>query len=301
MENNKDLSKVLESLNRMTGLSLELTVASPEDLSHAKKQLNLLIQAYRETNNKTLIMKKWITGGMDSSELSHTAKRFHIKKDSYRALFFIHSRKDMENTALSILAHAFPDEEKVWIIPMAANSLAMVFTFPKMVSDDKLKETSYLIMDILNTEALMQVKIAFSSVIKNLIHLPEAYQQVNLAARVGEIFYPDQNIYPYNGLGIGRLLHGLSKEQCITYMEETIGSSYESILQPETAYTFRCFFDNNMNIAQTARQLHMHRNTFIYRLEQLQKETGLDVRQFHDAMTFQTALLVMNYLRSDET
>lgn len=299
MNNKNELHNVLEELNKLTGLSLEINQLPPEKLSHAQKQLKLLILAYQESNDQNLIMKKWINGTMESSEIYRTAKRFHLKHDANRALFLVEARKEIDETALSILKHAFPDTENTWIIPMAPDKLAIVYTFSKIVSDQKLKETSYLIMDILNTEALMQVKIAFSSITSQLDQLAGAYQQTELALHVGEIFYPDQNIYPYNGLGLGRLLYGLSREQCITYMQETIGPSYETILQPETAHTFNCFFDHNMNIAQTARRLHMHRNTLIYRLEQIQKETGLDVRQFHDAMTFKTALLVMNYLRAE--
>lgn len=299
MKERNELHSALEELKRLTGLSLEIKEQSPEELSHALSELKLLISAYQESNNKNLIYKKWITGAMELPELYRTAKRFHVKRDAFRGLFLMESCKEMDENAISILTHAFPDTANVWQIPMDPCHFAMVFTFPKKVSDQKLRDTSFLIMDIFNTEALMRVKVAFSSVINQLKDLSIAYQQAGLSLHAGKIFYPDQNIYPYNGLGIGRLLYGLSKEQCIIYMKETIGENYNSVLQPETAHTFNCFFDNNMNIAQTARQLHMHRNTLIYRLEQVQRETGLDVRQFHDAMSFRTALLVMNYLHSD--
>ena len=56
---------------------------------------------------------------------------------------------------------------------------------------------------------------------------------------------------------------------------------------------------NNLNIAETARQLHMHRNTLIYRLEQVEKRTGLDLRRFEDAMTYKIASMVLNYLQTE--
>ena len=59
----------------------------------------------------------------------------------------------------------------------------------------------------------------------------------------------------------------------------------------------RNFFDNNLNVSETARQLFVHRNTLVYRLEKLQKTTGLDIRVFEDAMTFKIALMVASYMK----
>ena len=41
----------------------------------------------------------------------------------------------------------------------------------------------------------------------------------------------------------------------------------------------------------------VHRNTLVYRIEKLQKSTGLDIRVFDDALTFKIALMVVNYMR----
>ena len=65
----------------------------------------------------------------------------------------------------------------------------------------------------------------------------------------------------------------------------------------ETVTTINKFFDNNLNISETARQLYVHRNTLVYRLEKLQKMTGLDIRVFDDALTFKIATMVVNYMK----
>lgn len=74
---------------------------------------------------------------------------------------------------------------------------------------------------------------------------------------------------------------------------------FHQALDEETTATVNKFLQNNLNIAETSRQLHMHRNTLIYRLEQIEKRTGLDLRQFEDAMTFKIASMVMNYLYTE--
>ena len=57
------------------------------------------------------------------------------------------------------------------------------------------------------------------------------------------------------------------------------------------------FFDNNLNISETARRLYVHRNTLVYRLEKIQKKTGLDVRVFEDALTFKIAMMVADHMK----
>ena len=51
--------------------------------------------------------------------------------------------------------------------------------------------------------------------------------------------------------------------------------------------TVKAFFANGMNMAKTARSLYMHRNTLLYRLNTIRRQTGLDLRDFQMAVTFE--------------
>lgn len=294
---NKNLQSALNELKRITGVSFHIDIDSSEEDSHTLEQLKALIAAYKEKNNRETILKKWITGSIETHELYHTAKRFHIPLTSARSLFLIESQEDFDDSVFTILKHAFPDNIQVWMIPMSLRQIVIVYTFSDEDAEKELLPTAFLIMDILNTEALIQVKISFSSIIHHLNELPSAYQETVLALNVGKIFYVDQNIYPYNQLGLGRLIYSLSPEQCTAYLREVLGTDSTSFFPPDMVHTITCFLNNNLNIAETTRQLHIHRNTLIYRIEQIEKETGLDIRQFHDAMTIKTVLLILNYLQ----
>ena len=68
-------------------------------------------------------------------------------------------------------------------------------------------------------------------------------------------------------------------------------------LDEETLNTLNKFFENNLNVSETSRQLFVHRNTLVYRIEKIQKSTGLDLRSFDDALTFKIALMVVNYMK----
>lgn len=84
---------------------------------------------------------------------------------------------------------------------------------------------------------------------------------------------------------------------CKIFIEEIFGDNVPYDLDEETLNTLNKFFENNLNVSETSRQLFVHRNTLVYRIEKIQKSTGLDLRSFDDALTFKIALMVVNYMK----
>ena len=80
------------------------------------------------------------------------------------------------------------------------------------------------------------------------------------------------------------------------FLKEVFGEKVPDIFDEETTVTINRFFGNNLNISETARQLYIHRNTLVYRLERIEKILGLDIRTFEDAMLFRIALMVMAHM-----
>ena len=118
-----------------------------------------------------------------------------------------------------------------------------------------------------------------------------------MALDVGKIFYVEKKVNAYGRLGIGRLIYQLPVNLCKIYIDEIFGENDPSDFDEETITTVNKFFENNLNVSETSRQLFVHRNTLVYRLEKLQKSTGLDVRTFDDALTFKIAMMVVNYMK----
>ena len=118
-----------------------------------------------------------------------------------------------------------------------------------------------------------------------------------MALDVGKIFYSEKKVTAYNTLGIGRLIYQLPVNLCRIFIDEIFGDNVPYELDEETQTTINKFFENNLNVSETSRQLFVHRNTLVYRIEKLQKSTGLDIRVFDDALTFKIALMVVNYMK----
>ncbi|MBQ5534873.1 MAG: helix-turn-helix domain-containing protein, partial [Lachnospiraceae bacterium] len=128
-----------------------------------------------------------------------------------------------------------------------------------------------------------------------------SYKEAKMAMEVGRIFYQEKSVVSYETLGIGRLIYQLQPSLCETFLEEIFGDDIPEHLDEETLNTINKFFENNLNVSETSRQLFVHRNTLVYRIEKLQKATGLDIRTFDDALTFKIALMVVGYMKYIKT
>ena len=119
-----------------------------------------------------------------------------------------------------------------------------------------------------------------------------------IAIEVGKVFDTERYVINYENLGIGRLIYQLPTTLCEMFLQEVFKKNPIDALDQETLFTIYKFFENNLNVSETARKLFVHRNTLVYRLEKIKKLTGLDLREFDDAITFKVALMVKKYLTS---
>ena len=161
---------------------------------------------------------------------------------------------------------------------------------------DSLENTAITLVDMINTEIMTQAWVGYGNTADDLNQLPQAYQEAQTALTIGRIFYSGQTTFSYDRLGIGSLIYQLPMPICEKFIKETFqGESLDS-LDDETYTIIRTFFENDLNLSETARQLYVHRNTLVYRFEKIQKKYGLDLRTFKDALTFQLAMMVNNYI-----
>ena len=118
-----------------------------------------------------------------------------------------------------------------------------------------------------------------------------------MALNVGKIFFEERSVIAYSSLGIGRLIYQLPIPLCKMFIREIFDGKSPDDFDEETLITINKFFENSLNVSETSRQLYIHRNTLVYRLDKLQKSTGLDLRIFEDAITFKIALMVVKYMK----
>jgi carbohydrate diacid regulator len=175
----------------------------------------------------------------------------------------------------------------------------------KEVKEDNLKaeveKCAAAITATLSKEGVTNVRIAYGNMVREIKEVSRSYKEAKMAMDVGKIFFDEKNIIAYSELGIGRLIYQLPIPLCKMFIREIFGDKSPDEFDEETLATIYKFFENSLNVSETSRQLFIHRNTLVYRLDKLQKSTGLDLRVFEDAITFKIALMVVKYMKYMET
>ena len=259
---------------------------------------NLLI-AYKERFDKDNFIKNLLLDNLLLVDIYNRAKKLHIETDVRRCVFIVETKNDRDNNAFETVRNIFSAKTRDFITAVDEKNIILVKEVKNGEGYDELTKTAQVIVDMLNTEAMTKVHVAFGTIVNEIKEVSRSYKEAKMA--VGKIFYPDKNVIAYSRLGIGRLIYQLPLPLCKMFIKEIFDGRSPDEFDEETLQTINKFFENNLNVSETSRQLYIHRNTLVYRLDKLQKSTGLDLRVFEDAITFKIALMVVKYMKYMES
>lgn len=262
-------------------------------------QLQGLLIAYRERFDWDNFIKNLLLDNMLLVDIYMRASKLHIENNSPRVVFLVESNNDSETNAdaMDIIRNLFPVKGKDFITAVDESNIILVKDLTEDIDKEGiLEEIASVVLDTLNSEALGKVRVASGSIVRDLKDISKSFKEAKMALDVGKIFYGEKYIIDYNRLGIGRLIYQLPLSLCKMYIEEIFKGIRIEEFDEETLNTINKFFENSLNVSETSRQLYIHRNTLVYRLDKLQKNTGLDIRVFEDAITFKIALMVAKYM-----
>lgn len=263
----------------------------------AVSQLQHLIAAYKERYDRNNFFQNLLLDNMLLVDIYNRAKKLHIESSARRAVFLIETGEERDTTASELLKGMFSFQNGDYITAVDESSVILVKQLGTDEKYEKLDQVANTIVDMMSMEAMLNVRVAYGTIVNELREVSKSYKEAKMALDVGKIFYAEKKVNGYNTLGIGRLIYQLPVNLCRIFIDEIFGDNVPDDLDEEILTTINKFFENNLNVSETSRQLFIHRNTLVYRLEKLQKSTGLDVRTFDDALTFKIALMVVNYMK----
>ncbi len=277
-----------------------LTKSSNDDMYMIGKiaafQLQNLLIAYKERFDKDNFIKNLLLDNLLLVDIYNRAKKLHIETAARRVVFVIETRNEKDTSALETVRGLFSGRVHDFITAVDEKNIIFVREVKTNETYADLDKTAKVIVDMLNTEAMSQVHVAYGTIVGELKEVSRSYKEAKMALDVGKIFYSDRNVVAYSNLGIGRLIYQLPIPLCKMFIKEIFEGKSPDEFDEETLTTINKFFENSLNVSETSRQLYIHRNTLVYRLDKLQKSTGLDLRVFEDAITFKIALMVVKYM-----
>ena len=264
-------------------------------------QIQNLSIAYHEKFDRNNFFQNLILDNMLLVDIYNRAKKLHINISSRRAVYIIETGECGNSAAQDFLNGMFTPQNGDYITAVDEQSVILIQQVDANAEYKDLYKTAMTVVDMMNMEAMMNVRVSFGTMVDELKDVSKAYKEAKMAMDVGKIFYSEQKVSEYDKLGIGRLIYQLPINLCKIFIQEVFGDNVPTDLDNETLVTINKFFENNLNVSETSRQLFIHRNTLVYRIEKLQKATGLDIRVFDDALTFKIALMVVNYMKYLDT
>ena len=259
-------------------------------------QVQNLLVAYKERFDKDNFVKNLLLDNLLLVDIYNRAKKLHIEVSAKRVVYVIETKNEKDINALETVRSLFTGRVKDFITAVDEKNIIVVREVKPGETQDDLEKTAQVMVDMLNTEAMSQVHVAYGTVVNELKEVSRSYKEAKMALDVGKIFFSNKNVVAYSKLGIGRLIYQLPIPLCRMFIKEIFDGKSPDEFDDETLTTINKFFENSLNVSETSRQLYIHRNTLVYRLDKLQKSTGLDLRVFEDAITFKIARMVVQYM-----
>ncbi len=260
-------------------------------------QIQNLLSAYKEKHDKDNFIKNVLLDNMLLVDIYNKARKLRVDTEARRCVIVVETSRSRDNTAMDILKGLFAGRTRDFITAVNEESIIIVHDLGRNEDYKEINNLSVNIVDTLNTEAMASARAAFGTIVTNIKDISRSFKEAQMAMDVGKIFYEDRHVVAYSRLGIGRLIYQLPVSLCKMFIDEIFPNMTPDDLDEETLLSIRKFFENSLNVSETARQLYIHRNTLVYRLDKVNKATGLDLRIFEDAITFEIALMVVKYMR----
>ena len=264
-------------------------------------QIQNLLVAYKERFDKDNFIKNLLLDNLLLVDIYSRSKKLHIQTDVPRVVMIVESAGGKDNNVLELARTHFGSNSKDFITAVDESNVIVVKEFAETDTGKEIEKSARALEAALLKEGIREIRIAYGTIVHEIKEVSRSYKEAKMALDVGKIFFDERDIIAYSELGIGRLIYQLPIPLCKMFIREIFGGKSPDDFDEETLTTIYKFFENSLNVSETSRQLFIHRNTLVYRLDKLQKSTGLDLRVFEDAITFKIALMVVKYMKYMET
>lgn len=251
---------------------------------------------YDDKYDRTNFMRNMVLDNILPSDVYIKARDLDVDAEADRVVFLIRILTNNDFSALDVIGNLFPDKEKDFVFHISENEIVLIKDIHADIESSDLRKLARSVIDTLSGEFYTRAAAGIGTIAHGIRELGRSFKEARMALEVGKVFDTDQAIVSYDHLGIARLIYQLPTTLCDTFLKEIFAKGTMETLDKETLFTIQKFFENNLNVSETSRKLFIHRNTLVYRLDKIHKTTGLDLREFDQAIVFKIALMVRKYL-----
>ena len=227
---------------------------------------------------EALAWKDLLTGKADESAM----RKFGIPSRAQRCVILFRLLQDRDNFLLPEMIPVDPPDH---IAGLGHNEAALILDMENR-SPEEAYEYAAAVTETMESEAGISCMAGVGSTVSSAVELPVSYCRARDAIETGIRHRIPGRVFSWGGMALERLTDLIPPDSMDLFRKEMIPPRAEKVMTDETLETVRAFFRNDLNLSTTARQLFIHRNTLLYRMEKIRKATGLDLRKFEDAVAF---------------
>lgn len=256
-----------------------------------------LMIAYKERFDKDNFIKNLLLDNLLLVDIYNRSKKLHVDINARRVVMIVEVGSEKDGDELDRVRSVFGGKTKDFVTAVDEHNIIVVKELGENDTYEDVEKIAAVIIDAFHDKDAKNIRVSYGTVVNEIKEVSRSYKEANMAMDVGKIFFNDKKIIAYSALGIGRLIYQLPIPLCKMFISEIFDNKSPDDFDEETLTTIAKFFENSLNVSETSRQLYIHRNTLVYRLDKLEKSTGLDLRVFEDAITFKIALMVVKYMK----
>ncbi len=268
-------------------------MVTSQDLPQARDTLTLcdamvgaLAAANAAGNDINNAYQRILQNELSLAELEAVADEYNIRINGSRCVLLMHMVQVQKSSAYDILQDLLPMSGNDVLVSMDKHTAVYLKDAAGLEEEEDLLQFGCALQETLMGETALSVTIGISNVTNELSQLHTCYRQARRAIEIGRIYSPEKTVHMYRTMYLQRFLADLNPDVASHYYGLLFNPATNRLFSDEMLHTIEMFFQKDLNLSETARQLYIHRNTLVYRLDKVQRALGLDLRKFDDAVTF---------------
>ncbi|MBR6029822.1 MAG: helix-turn-helix domain-containing protein [Clostridia bacterium] len=292
-----------EGLLRLVSWRLRLCLTCGADTPGAADLLRLALslagELLEQDSQPDSLNKAWrliLEGRLAEDECLRLAARYQLKEHQTRCVLILRTEPG-DAQALDALKEIVPLESGDALLPWHRGSAALVKAAGRTAPEEELLEYAKALQETFLGEMGRTLRIGVGSAAQTLAVLKQSAEEAEHALDIGLSFHPTQEVFVYRSMLLERFLSSVPPETRERFLSIVFSKNTAKLFNDEMLTTIDMFFETDLNASDAARQLYIHRNTLMYRLDKVQRATGLDLRSFEDAVTFK---LLMEMKRRED-
>lgn len=258
----------------------------------------LLLPAYIESFSekeaglsKAEYMKRILLGECSSAGIYRFMSKFSVGKSACFVLSFQVPRLMAET--MSLIAQYGGNSVDTVVKMDSRNCVLVKYADEEESEYQSPADYAEFLAQSLKEELGIAVKVGVGSMVKGLKDAALSYTQAASALRYANVFSSKGSVHSYKEYMLVKMLEDVPESRLNEYLGELTDENSKEIFEDEEMLnTAEEFLQSSLNVSETSRNLYMHRNTLLYRLDKIEKATGLNIRQFPDAVSFRVLTIL---------